>query len=79
MQDYMAKLYRVSEAIRLFVDQDTYGHAMIRMAQANNIQLKFAIISSTGQPVGPNNTLVGRARPMRVLDPLFWTLELQSR
>ena len=79
MQDYMDKLGRVSDAIYNYIDQDSSGHTLIQLAKANNIQLRFAIISSTGKEVGDDNNLGSKVQPMRVLDPFFWMLELQSR
>jgi hypothetical protein len=79
MQEYMDKLGRVSEAIRDYVDQDSFGHNMIQFAKDNNILLRYSMISSTGKEVGKDNTLGSRVQPMRVLDPFFWTLELQSK
>jgi hypothetical protein len=79
MQDYMEKLSRVSDAICNYIDQNSSGHTLIQLAKANNIQLRFAIITSTGKEVGEDNNLGSKVQPMRVLDPFFWMLELQSR
>jgi hypothetical protein len=75
---YVQKMYQISEEIKYWVDETAYGHNLIKLACENNIQLKFSIVSSTGSLVPEDNRLKIGIRPLRVLDPLFWTLDLQS-
>lgn len=57
---------------------------LIARARANNIELKFVLVSSLGSnPVENNDDSRGKLteglRPMRVMDPLFAALDFQSR
>jgi hypothetical protein len=78
INQYMQRMYQISEEIKNWIDQTTSGHNLLMLAYENNIQLKFSIVSSTGSPVPDDRKLKIGIRPLRVLDPLFWTLDLQS-
>jgi hypothetical protein len=77
---YLEKMARVSDAIRdWLLDGDAAWINFVNLARNRNIDLRFSVISSTGGPVGPNNTLPTALAPHRVLDPYFWALEFQSQ
>lgn len=77
---YLEKMARVSDAARdWLMDGDASWINFVNLARNHNIDLRFSIISSTGGPVGPNNTLPTALAPHRVLDPYFWALEFQSQ
>jgi hypothetical protein len=79
MTSYMQKLNAVSGEIKDWIDKDSFGHTMIMRASHNNIHLKFSIVSSTGSPVPDDKKMKVDIRPIRILDPFFWILDLQSR
>lgn len=76
MEEYMEVLYRVSDAIRDWVQRDSAGKAFVRLAENRNIELRFSLISSTGANVGDSPVAIS---PRRVLDPYFWALDMQSK
>ncbi len=79
MQDYIDKMERASQEIRLWLRHENDGAiALFNQAEVNNISLKFAIISSTGRDPGTDRTLPVSVRPTRVLDPFFWIMQTQS-
>ncbi|MPL97682.1 hypothetical protein SDC9_43874 [bioreactor metagenome] len=78
MSQYVQNMHQISEEIKDWIDQSTSGHNLLMLARENNIQLKFSIVSSTGSPVPDDHKIKIGIRPLRVLDPLFWTLDLQS-
>lgn len=77
MQAYIDQMRQVSDAVREWVDWNDAGKTFLRLAQRKHIDLRFTLISSTGDDVGQNGMLVARLAPRRVLDPYFWALELQ--
>ena len=80
MDQYIKSLEKISNEIKEWIDnRDVYGHTLIQRASKKNIELRFSIVSSTGTPVPEDKTLKFHVQPTRVLDPFFWTLELQSR
>jgi hypothetical protein len=71
---------RVSDAISEWIQQrDPRGKVFVRLAQSENIEMRFSLISSTGSDVGEDGVLPVAMEPRRVLDPYFWALELQSK
>ena len=87
MAEYMEKMERVSNSIENWISRDSTGLNLVRLAQRNNITLKFSLVSSIGfdpEKTG-NSSIEARAvtreqlSPKRVLDPYLWALELQSR
>ena len=82
MQDYMDKLERVSQVIQDWMSKDVRGYNLISLANNNNIELKFTLVSSTGGEVADsaeNQETIAALEPTRVLDPYFWALDFQSR
>lgn len=78
MDKYMNKLSEISDEIQNWLRNIDSGNVLIALANNENIDLKFAIVSSTGGAVGENNQMDVAINPIRVLDPLFWALEFQS-
>jgi hypothetical protein len=80
MAEYMEIMGRVSDAISEWIQQrDPRGKVFVRLAQSENIEMRFSLISSTGSDVGEDGVLPVAMEPRRVLDPYFWALELQSK
>jgi hypothetical protein len=80
LQNYIDKMDRASTEIRSWLKYANDGAiTLFNQAEANNISLKFTIISSTGTDPGVDRTLPVSVRPTRVLDPFFWIMETQSR
>jgi hypothetical protein len=79
MAHYLESMGRVSDAICEWIQRhDPHGRVFVRLAQSENIELRFSLISSTGAEVGADGKLPVAMEPRRVLDPYFWALELQS-
>lgn len=79
MAEYLEIMTRVDKTIRDWIQRDAPGKTFVRLAEDNNVELRFCIISSTGAAVDDSNSLPASLEPRRVLDPYFWALELQSR
>jgi hypothetical protein len=81
MEKYMLHLGEISNEIQAWVKNYTEGGStLIALAKNENIELRFTLVSSTGRPVrADNNQLDATMNPIRVLDPLFWALEFQSK
>lgn len=77
MEEYIATMTSMSDVIRAWVNQDAVGKNFLRLAENRNIDLRFSLISSTGEAVSTNNRLATGLSPRRVLDPYFWALELE--
>lgn len=77
MQEYIETMERVSTAIRDWYQMDGSGKAFVRKAMDRNIELRFSLVSSTGDEVR-DGRMAAKWSPRRVLDPYFWALELQS-
>ena len=78
MAEYVEKMGRVSRAICDWVCDDPPGMNFVQLARNYNIDLRFSVISSTGDRLNPGEPLTAALSPRRVLDPYFWALELQS-
>ena len=79
MLEYIETMERVNNAIQNWIQQEAAGQLFIRLAQRNNIDLKFSLISSTGSEVGDDGNVPQKLEPRRVMDPFFWALEFQSQ
>jgi hypothetical protein len=76
MTKYVAEMKTASDSLSSWLQANDVGWInFVRLAQQHKIDLRFSIISSTGGPVGENNTLPTALAPHRVLDPYFWALE----
>jgi hypothetical protein len=78
MEEYLETMGRVSDALGDWIQRDVAGRTFVRLAAGHNITLRYAIISSTGKPLGATASPCEALEPRRVLDPYFWALELQS-
>jgi len=79
MLGYMRDIAKISQEVRAWLDSDPIGHNLIQRARDNNIHLEFSIVSSTGRPIERGGKMQVSLQPTRVLDPMFWALEFQSR
>ena len=82
MLAYVDELKEISKAIRNWVSapSNPVGASamnLISLAKNNNIQIEFAMVSSTGRPVDDGNQMLVDLAPKRVLDPFIWALEFQ--
>lgn len=76
MTKYVAEMKTASDSLMNWLQTIDVGWInFVRLAQQHKISLRFSIISSTGGPVGADNTLPTALAPHRVLDPYFWALE----
>lgn len=76
MEKYLITMKKASDALCTWLQNIDFAWInFVRLAQQHKISLRFSVISSTGGPVGPNNTLPTTLTPRRVLDPYFWALE----
>lgn len=75
---YIGTLMRAHEVIRQWLESTLVGHMLIRRAAEYQVDLRFSIVSSTGSGLVEGQDLQVPWTPRRVLDPLFWALELDS-
>lgn len=78
MGEYIAYMNYISGQINLWLQTDVAGRNMLRLAERHSINLRFAVISSTGEAATNGVLTSERLAPRRVLDPYFWALELQK-
>lgn len=78
MNQYVNTMEYISDRIREWVQEEAVGKNFLRLAERRNIDLRFSLISSTGEAVGAGNTLTSGLSPRRVLDPYFWAMEIQG-
>lgn len=78
MAAYMERLGRVSEEIRTWLGGSSDGRAFLEHARHHHIDLRFCMISSIPSGVGADKRPQAELDPLRILDPLFWALELNS-
>jgi hypothetical protein len=79
MQDYMKNLKNISDVIQTWLKGRDSGAVLVALANNENIDIRFSIVSSTGGRVGGDNQMNVAITPTRVLDPFFWAMEFQSR
>ena len=77
LENYLQIMNNINEEIRKWFASFPSGSNFINMANFYNINLKFSIISSTGQEINTDE-VIPMITPQRVLDPLFWALETSS-
>lgn len=84
MARYMERLFNVSSELRKWILTQPGGKALIAAAETtNHVELHFCMVSSI--PCGvewSSEGLEPRAKwqdPSRILDPIYWALELNSR
>lgn len=78
MVNYLEELSRASDAIREWLESFRQGKQFVNFAKEYNIELRFSAISALGGPA-ESGRLQQPWTPYRVLDPIFWALELHSR
>jgi len=78
MESYVSTMEYISTRIRAWMEQDAIGKNFLRLAEHRNIDLRFSLISSTGEAVVEGDRLPTNLSPRRVLDPYFWALELDQ-
>jgi hypothetical protein len=77
MERYLASMEQVDGLIRRWIGQTAPGRSFLQLAEDHRIHLRFSLISATGAQVAPGNEMSCAWEPRRVLDPLFWGLELE--
>lgn len=78
-ESYVDRLWETHGQIASWVGSTLAGSLLARRADAQHIQLRFCLISATGSDLRSDGHLEVNWKPHRVLDPLFWALELESR
>ena len=76
MQNYLIKMNEISGLISDWINSRPSGRSLILQAKKNHIDLRFSLISSTGQNTNSGGQL--EWKPRRVIDPFIWALEFQS-
>jgi hypothetical protein len=79
VQLYLETLWGAHEQIADWLRTTLTGSLLTRRADAHHITLRFCLVSATGSDLRSNGHLAIPWRPRRVLDPLFWALELGCR
>ena len=78
MSHYMKELANISNIIAdWLLSRDAGASGFIAMAKANNIHVRFSIISSLGG-VDITTGLADDIFPLRVLDPFFWAMDFEK-
>ena len=76
---YMEIMERVSTELQRWIEQKPGGRQLTTIGRDRNIDFKFTVVSSTGAKPVRKGTVGQPLRPHRVLDPLFWALDLSSK
>ena len=76
---YLETLGGIHQRIATWFANTLPGSLLAHRADAHHITLRFCLISATGSDLRSNEHLAIPWRPRRVLDPLFWALELGCR
>lgn len=77
-QHYLATLWRVDAEIRTWLQQRAAGQMLLRRAAEYHVDPRFAIVSAIGSGIAGGKSNLLSWSPRRVLDPLFWALELDT-
>jgi hypothetical protein len=75
---YMGEMWNVHEQIVHWLSRSRTGHLLARRASEHQLQVRFCLISATGSELVAGGGLAVPWSPRRVLDPLFWALELEG-
>ncbi len=80
-ESYLETMARISRSLEDWVCQSAAGARMfVSLAHDNHIEVQFSLVSATGAaPRRQDNALDTSWEPTRVLDPLLWAFELDSR
>jgi hypothetical protein len=73
---YLEEMYRVEAQLREWLVEEPPLRTLLLEAKRHDIELRFSVVSATGEEVRGQAPISGTWRPHRVLDPLFWALEL---
>ena len=76
---YLETLASIHQKVAAWLATTLPGSLLTHRADAHHITLRFCLISATGSDLRSNGHLAIPWRPRRVLDPLFWALELGCR
>jgi hypothetical protein len=79
MAGYLETLAGVHEEIAGWLGSTLGGRLLARRAEGHQLDLRFCVVSATGSGLATGGQLAIPWSPRRVLDPLFWALELESR
>jgi hypothetical protein len=78
-ESYLNRLWEAHGQIAAWLGSTLAGSLLTRRAGAQHIDLRFCLVSATGSDLRSDGHMEAHWRPYRVLDPLFWALELGSR
>jgi hypothetical protein len=76
---YLAMMVSVHEEIKDWLGSTLGGRLLARRAEGHQLDLRFCLVSATGSDLAAGGQMAIPWCPRRVLDPLFWALELASR
>jgi hypothetical protein len=76
---YLETLGGIHQKVAAWLATTLPGSLLAHRADAHHIDLRFCLVSATGSDLRSNGHLAIPWRPRRVLDPLFWALELGCR
>jgi hypothetical protein len=80
MESYLKEMEEISQSLEGWVCRLAAGRMFVTLARDQNIEIQLSLVSSTGAaPRTEDNLLPTGWEPSRVLDPLLWALELDSR
>lgn len=80
MEEYIQYMNYISNQLREYtIDKIDGGLQLIHAAEGKGITLRFCVTSALGSPTDSHNTMIVPISPKRVLDPLFWIMELDQR
>jgi hypothetical protein len=79
VEQYLKNLREIHQKVATWLATTLPGSLLARRAESNHIDLRFCLTSATGSDLRSNEHLAIPWRPRRVLDPLFWALELGCR
>jgi hypothetical protein len=75
---YLRTLRWVHEETAAWLMQTLAGRLLVRRAAERQLQVRFCVLSSTGSDLRSGGRLAIPWSPRRVLDPLFWALDLED-
>jgi hypothetical protein len=79
MAGYLETLAGVHEEISAWLGSTLGGRLLARRAEGHQLDVRFCVVSATGSGLTTDGQLAIPWSPRRVLDALFWALELESR
>jgi hypothetical protein len=75
---YLERMWEVHDELAAWLSRSLAGHLLARRAAEHQLEMRFCLVSATGSDLTANGQLAIPWSPRRVLDPLFWALELES-